>query len=96
MTQTIKTIQVETISQLKTAKALKKIATKLFNHDVAITFETGDIVLKQNSSVQGVITYNEKLVVTADTEANLLAVGTQALLRFFYKRAYSRKYSSYL
>lgn len=85
MTQTIKTIQVETTSQLKTAKALKKIATRLFNHDVAITFETGDFVLKQNSSVQGMISYNEKLIVTANSEANLLAVGTQALLRFFTK-----------
>lgn len=42
-------------------------------------------MLKQNSSVQGMISYNEKLIVTANSEANLLAVGTQALLRFFTK-----------
>lgn len=81
----IKAIQVETNNQLKTAKALKKIADKLFNSDLAITFDKGDFKLKQNHEVRGLISYHQEIVITANSEENLLAVGTQALLRLFTK-----------
>ena len=83
-TRLIKTIQVENKEQLKIAKALKINADRLLDTDIAIGFTEGDISLKLDETVAGLISVDSnKVTITADSLDNLLAVGTQGLLQIY-------------
>ena len=83
-TRLIKSIQVENKEQLKIAKALKVNADRLLDTDIAIGFTEGDISLKLDETVAGLISVDSnKVTITADSLDNLLAVGTQGLLQIY-------------
>lgn len=86
MMTAIKSIQVTDDSELKVAKALKKIVEKLFAQEVVICFEDGDLVLQRADLVEGLIVFDNQIKVTAATLANLLAVGTQTIIRLYLKK----------
>ncbi|MBP2966885.1 hypothetical protein, partial [Acinetobacter baumannii] len=79
----IKTIHVETNSQMKIAKILKKIADQLFNQKTNISFETGEFILRKRENIEGLISYGDEIIITANTNERILAVGTQALIRLY-------------
>lgn len=81
MTLKINSIQIENKSQLKLAKSLKRIIERLFQEEVQISFDTGNLILKSDNAVEGLILYADRIVVTANSNENLLAVATQAVLR---------------